>query len=77
MLKSLTGPLGTFIKGFVTAVLSTLTYKYQTEGVLCNTIECLTPVMWSALFATLPVILNWFNPEYKEYGRNKSEKPML
>lgn len=77
MLKTFTGPLGTFLKGFLTAVLSTLAYKYQHEGIMCNTMECLIPVAWSAVFATLPVILNWFNPNYKEYGPSKDENPML
>ncbi len=73
ILKTFTGPLGTFLKGFMTAVITTLFYEYKTNGIICNTRECLEPIMWSALFATLPVVLNWLNPHYKEYGPSKDE----
>ena len=74
MLKTFTGPLGTFLKGFITAVLTTLVYEYQTNGVICNTIECIKPILWSGVFATLPVVLNWLNPHYKQYGLSKKEE---
>lgn len=67
MKKLLASPFGSFLKAFVVAILTTLTYEYQ-QGNICTQLDCLKPMLWAALFASLPVIINALNPEYKGYG---------
>lgn len=67
MKQLLASPLGSFIKAFVVAVLTIIVAKYN-EGVVCNSLECLKSVGIASLFSTLPVIINYLNPNYTQYG---------
>ena len=67
MSKFFASPLGSFFKAFFTAVLTLLVSKYN-EGVICTDVECLKGIILASIFATLPVIINYLNPEYKGYG---------
>jgi ABC-type Fe3+-siderophore transport system permease subunit len=67
MSKIFAGPLGSFLKAFITAMLTLFVAKYN-EGVLCVDTACLKDVVLAALFATLPVIINYLNPNYNGYG---------
>lgn len=73
MSKFMASPLGSFLKAFITAVLTLFVAKYN-EGVLCVDTACLKDVLLAGLFATLPVIINYLNPNYQGYGVNKSEQ---
>lgn len=72
MKKFLTTPAGSFVKVFVVAALVTYGAKLQ-AGELCNSIDCLKDLWKAAAIATIPVVINWLNPEYKNYG-NKNEE---
>jgi hypothetical protein len=39
-------------------------------------IELAKKLLTAGLIANLPIIINWFNPEYKNYGKEKIE-PIL
>jgi hypothetical protein len=67
MSKFFASPLGSFVKHFITAVFTILVSKYN-EGVLCLDLQCLKSLIIAAIFATIPVIINYFNPNYKSYG---------
>ena len=67
MKQLLAGPIGSFIKAFVVAILTTMTYEYQ-QGRTCLTWSCLMPMLVAAGYATLPVIINYLNPNYPGYG---------
>ena len=60
-------PLGSFLKAFLVAILTTITYEYQ-QGNICTELDCFKPMLWAAVYATLPVIVNYLNPNYTGYG---------
>ena len=72
MSKFMASPFGTFLKAFLTAVLTLVVAKYN-EGILCVDTACLQDVLVASIFATLPVIINFLNPQYKNYGFQKPE----
>ena len=65
--KFFASPVGTFIKAFVVALLSLLAAR-QKDGTLCFDANCIKDILFSSVFAIIPVIINWINPEYKNYG---------
>ena len=80
MSKFFATPLGSFVKHFITAVLTILVSKYN-EGVICFDLKCLQSILVAAIFATIPVVINYMNPNYKNYGvgskpiKNNYKKP--
>lgn len=66
--------LETFVKTFLSSVLTILLYRYN-EG---EDVMSFDPVMWkaifgAAIFSNLPVIINALNPNYKGYGIQKKK----
>jgi hypothetical protein len=77
MKKLLATPLGTFIKGFASIVLTMwLTELSAGHDLFTMDYELAKKLMTAGLIANLPIIINWFNPEYKNYGKEKIE-PIL
>ena len=70
--KFFTTPLGSFVKHFLTAFLTVLIAENQ-KGIVCFDSQCLKSALIAATFAILPVILNWLNPNYKNYGETKKQ----
>ena len=65
--KFFASPVGTFVKAFVVALLSLLAAR-QKDGTLCFDANCIKDILISSTFAIIPVVINWINPEYKNYG---------
>lgn len=74
MKQLLASPLGSFLKAFVVAILTTMTYEYQ-QGNLCTSWDCFRPMLWAAVYATIPVVVNYLNPNYPGYGANLNDTP--
>lgn len=68
----LTTPAGTFIKGFVSIILS-LWLVELTNGhdLFSFDIAMVKKLLTAGIVANLPVIINWLNPQYLAYGPNK------
>lgn len=70
--KFLTTPLGTFFKAFVVAMLSLIMAR-QKDGTLCFDKNCIIDILISSTFAIIPVVINWINPNYTQYGEGANE----
>lgn len=66
MKKVLTTPLGTFLKGFISSVL-TLWMAYGND-LFSLDMDMVRKIAGAALVSNLPVIINWLNPQYVQYG---------
>lgn len=73
--KFLTTPLGTFFKAFIVAMLSLIMAR-QKDGTLCFDKNCIIDILISSTFAIIPVVINWINPNYTQYGEG-SDEPTL
>lgn len=73
MKKFLTTPLGSIVKVFLSVALGMLYTQHQ-DGTLCTTIDCLKSLGIGALFACMPMLINYFNPSYDGYGTKKEVK---
>ena len=60
-------PLGTFLKAFLTTVLSLMMIRYN-EGNPCFDKKCIVDILTAAVFSILPMIINYINPQYTQYG---------
>ena len=74
MNKLLTTPFGTFIKSFITTILALYVAELSAGAQLFQ----FDVIMWQkiitgALISALPVIINWLNPKYVQYGVTNSE----
>lgn len=68
MKRLMASPLGTFIKAFLTTMLS----MAIVDGDLFSIdFEGLKNMVNVAMVSTLPIIINWINPNYKNYGAGK------
>lgn len=65
--KIMASPFGSFLKAFAVAFLSLLAARYKDETLVWN-IQALFDIVLASLFAVVPVIINYINPEYKNYG---------
>lgn len=65
-------PLGSFIKAFVVAIL-TIIGSRQADGTLCFDATCIKDILIASTFAIIPVVINWINPQYKQYGEGSNE----
>lgn len=70
--KLFTGPIGTFVKTFIVGILLIM-YEKHKAGTLCFDLNCLRDFLIAAAMGTIPFIINWINPEYKEYGRQNKQ----
>lgn len=69
ILKSFTTPLASFLKVFASTVLTMwITMPNLFDFSPAN----LKSLATAGIVSAVPVILNWLNPEYKNYGFNKS-----
>lgn len=74
ILKGMNNPVGSFIKTFMFTFLSAMLVEYKNKNELCADIECLQSILFSAFFASIHVLINWFNPAYTQYGRKHNSK---
>ena len=65
--KIMASPFGSFLKAFLVAFLSIIAAR-QKDGTLCFDANCFQDIILSAIFAIIPVIINWINHDYKQYG---------
>lgn len=65
-------PLGTFIKAFLVAML-TIIGSRQSDGTLCFDANCIKDILIASTFAIIPVVINWINPNYTQYGEGSNE----
>lgn len=70
--KIMAGPFGSFIKAFLVAFLSLIMAR-QKDGTLCFDAQCLIDLLIASTFAIIPVIINWINPQYTQYGEGSNE----
>jgi ABC-type microcin C transport system permease subunit YejB len=59
-------PFGSFLKAFL-AVVITLAIAMPKEELF--SLNGLINLAYGALISTAPVVLNWLNPNYQNYGR--------
>lgn len=72
MKKLLTTPAGSILKVFISTALTALYVQYQ-DGTLCYELACIKTIGLAAVFATIPMIINYFNPTYTNYGVKQEE----
>ncbi len=71
----LASPLGSFVKGF----LSILIAMYVSEIVSAGSIfipmnkDLISKLVIAGVVPNIQILINWINPEYKNYGQNKTE----
>ena len=65
--KLMASPVGSFLKAFLVAFLSLIMAR-QKDGTLCFDARCLIDLLIASTFAIIPVIINWINPQYTQYG---------
>lgn len=68
--KIMAGPIGTIIKGFITACLTLWLAELQNgHQLFSGDWAMIKKLMTGAMASTIPVIINWLNPAYKNYGK--------
>lgn len=68
----LTTPAGTFIKGFVSIILSLWLVELSNGHDLFSLdMLMVKKLLTAAIVSNLPVLINWLNPSYTAYGINK------
>ena len=68
--KIMAGPVGTFLKVFLSTVL---TLWIAMPDLWAMDLQTLKALASAGVVSAMPVILNALNPEYKNYGRGASE----
>ena len=71
-MKILSSPIGTFLKTFVSTVL-TLWLIELSNGTTLFSLDytMIEKLATGGVVSALPVIINWMNPSYKQYGNTK------
>ena len=71
-MKILSSPIGTFLKTFVSTVL-TLWLIELSNGTTLFSLDyaMIEKLATGGIVSALPVIINWMNPSYKQYGNTK------
>lgn len=64
------GPIGTFLKVFASTVL---TLWIAMPDLWAMDLETLKALASAGIVSGVPVILNYLNPEYKNYGKGAAE----
>lgn len=68
-------PLGSFLKAFMATVLTLwLVELQQGHQLFDGTWAMAKKLLTGGIIANLPVIINWLNPQYKNYGRKPRVK---
>lgn len=70
--KIMASPFGSFLKAFIVAFLSLLAARHK-DGTLCFDANCIKDILLASTFAIIPVIINWINPAYTQYGEGSNE----
>lgn len=68
MKKLLATPFGSFLKAFVVAILTIMMANYTDNKAVCNDWACWKTLLIAAAFSVVPVIINYLNPKYTQYG---------
>jgi hypothetical protein len=77
MKKLLATPLGTFIKGFLSIVLAMWVGELSNgHDLFSMDIDMVKKLCVAGIIPNIHVLINWFDPEYKNYGKEKIE-PIL
>jgi hypothetical protein len=68
--KAMAKPIGTFLKAFLSTILTLWLVKIQ-EGheLFSGDMAMVKTLLTGGIVANLPVIINWLNPQYKGYGK--------
>ena len=68
--KIMATPFGSFIKSFVATILTMwLVELQQGHELFTYDMVFIKKIITAAVVANLPVIINWLNPSYKNYGK--------
>lgn len=68
-MKLLSTPLGTFLKTFVSTVLTLWLIELSNGTTLFSLdYEMIEKLATGGVVSALPVIINWLNPNYTQYG---------
>lgn len=68
--KIMASPFGSFLKGLMAIILTQYLIELQQGHELFSMDKVmLKKLLTAALVANLPVIINWLNPAYKNYGK--------
>lgn len=72
--KILTTPIGTFLKGFTSIVLAMWVSELtQGHDLFSMDIAMIKKLMVAGIVPNIHVLINWINPEYKQYGESKEK----
>lgn len=63
--KLMASPLGTFLKVFLSTVL---TMWIAMDNIFAVDVTALRAIISAGVVSAMPVVLNYLNPEYKNYG---------
>lgn len=66
--KLMASPLGTFLKVFLSTVL---TMWIAMDNIFAVDVTALRAIISAGVVSAMPVVLNYLNPEYKNYGIGK------
>lgn len=76
--KFLTTPLGDYVKHFLEIILGIWAIEVErTRELVIIDLAFWKQTLAAAFIATLPIILNWLNPNYKNYGKTWKTKENL
>lgn len=68
MKKMLATPFGSFLKAFIVAFMTIMMSNYAENKSVCGDWICWKNILIAAAFSVIPVIINYLNPSYKQYG---------
>ena len=63
--KLMASPIGTFLKVFLSTVL---TMWIAMDNIFAVDVTALKAIISAGVVSAMPVVLNYLNPEYKNYG---------
>lgn len=63
--KLMASPIGTFLKVFLSTVL---TMWIAMDNIFAVDVIALRAIISAGVVSAMPVVLNYLNPEYKNYG---------
>jgi len=66
--KLMASPIGTFLKVFLSTVL---TMWIAMDNIFAVDVTALRAIISAGVVSAMPVVLNYLNPEYKNYGIGK------
>lgn len=66
--KLMASPIGTFLKVFMSTVL---TMWIAMDNIFAVDVTALRAIISAGVVSAMPVVLNYLNPEYKNYGVGK------